>query len=69
MDSVAALVSQVGFPIGAFFLLYYLVKGELKEVTQAVNQNTLAIQRLLTYMEAKEGADIDGQRCTQVPGS
>lgn len=69
MDNAAALVSQVGFPIGAFLLLFYLVKGELKEVKETVNQNTLVIQRMLTYMEAKEGADIDGQRRAQVPGS
>lgn len=69
MDTAAALVSQVGFPIGAFLLLFYLVKGELKEVKQTVNQNTVMISRLLTYMEAKEGADIDGQRRAQVPGS
>lgn len=69
MDTAATLVSQVGFPIGAFLLLFYLVKGELKEVKQTVNQNTVMISRLLTYMEAKEGADIDGQRRSQVPGS
>lgn len=69
MENVAALVSQVGFPISAFLLLFYLVKGELKEVKETVNQNTLMVQRLLTYMEAKEGADIDGQRRAQVPGS
>ena len=69
MDTAAALVSQVGFPIGAFLLLFYLVKGELKEVKQTVNQNTVMISRLLTYMEAKEGADIDGQRRSQISGS
>ena len=62
MDSLAALISNVGFPIAAFVLIYVMMRNELKEMRKTVEQNTLAITTLLTYMETVEGGEIDGNK-------
>ena len=62
MDSLAALISNVGFPIAAFVLIYVMMRNELKEMRKTVEQNTLAITKLLTYMETVEGGEIDGNK-------
>lgn len=62
MENLTTLISNVGFPIAAFILMYVLVKNELHETRKTVEQNTLAVTKLLTFMEAKEGGDIDGDK-------
>lgn len=62
MDSLASLISNVGFPIAAFVLIYVFMRNELKEMKATVEQNTLALTKLLTFMEAKEGSEIDGNK-------
>lgn len=56
METIVAMISQVGFPIGAF-----VMKNELSEMKKTIDQNTLTVSALLTYIEAKEGSDINGK--------
>ena len=51
MDSWVSLVRDVGFPI---VLVFYLLKDR-KELTKALENNTLALQRLAN----KLGKDIE----------
>lgn len=62
MDSLASLISNVGFPIAAFVLIYVFMRNELKEMKATVEQNTIALTKLLTFMETKEGSEIDGNK-------
>lgn len=48
MSEVAQLVSSVGFPIAAFFLIFWLVKGELQAVQKAMDENTKVLVELST---------------------
>jgi len=54
---IGQLISSLGFPI---FIAIYLLNREdktLEELKEVINQNTLAIQRLLDKLEkdSKEG--------------
>lgn len=53
MEQVIQAISTVGFPIAAFLLLFWLVKEDLKQLTEAVNNNTKATDILCTLI--KEG--------------
>lgn len=61
---IAALISSVGFPIVAFYLMYRMVNGTLKECTQAIKNNTELIAKMLGVAEVlrqmKEG-EISGE--------
>ena len=53
MDSVVALITNVGFPIGVCIILMWYVKTltenhkeETKEFTEALNKNTMVLQSL-----------------------
>lgn len=61
MEVITELVSNVGFPIAAYVLLYVMINTQLKENTTAINNNTRLMQRILAYLEAQEGSDIDGE--------
>ena len=61
METIVTMISQVGFPIGAFIMLFFFMKNELSEMKKTIDQNTLTVSALLTYIEAKEGSDIDGK--------
>lgn len=50
-SEIASLVSSVGFPIVAFYLMYRMVNNQIKDNTQAMNNNTNIIHRLLEYLE------------------
>ena len=50
MPEVAQLVSSVGFPIAAFFLIFWLVKGELGAVQKAMDENTKVLVELTTVI-------------------
>lgn len=68
MTSVSTLISTVGFPIAmAMIMFYFLMKEQqshkeemsemtkaIEKTTEAVNNNTSLIQRLLDKLEVKE---------------
>lgn len=47
IDVFTWLVSNVGFPIACCILLYIQQSKQMKELTDAVNNNTLAITSLV----------------------
>lgn len=58
MDTVVQMVSSVGFPIVMCLSLFYYVKEleekhkeETKSLTDALNNNTLVLQKLCDSME------------------
>lgn len=61
MENIAAIISSVGFPIAAFILIFHYMKNQLEQMRETVHQNTIAITKLTTYMEAKERGDFDGK--------
>jgi predicted transcriptional regulator len=53
IQMITQLVSNLGFPI---FIVIYLLNREdktLEKLTEVINQNTLAIQKLLNKLEEK----------------
>lgn len=62
MQEFVTLISNVGFPIACvIFLWYYIVKmtdahkEEIDSVKEALNQNTLVLQRLVDKLDKLEG--------------
>lgn len=45
------LVSSVGFPIVAFYLMYKMVNGALKENTAEIKRNTELMSKLLAMAD------------------
>ena len=62
MTEIASVVSSVGFPIAAFILLFYYMKTTMEELRKTIEQNTLAVSKLMVYMETVERSEIDGKR-------
>lgn len=72
MTEAAQIISTVGFPIGAFLLMFWFCKDTLKTMQDTLNNsmegmkksiedNTKATASLITYMEARDRRDIDGK--------
>lgn len=52
---IITAISSVGFPIIACIALYALITKELKQVTNAIQNNTQALTALLEHLREKEG--------------
>ena len=50
-QEVAALISNVGFPIAAFVMVFWLSKTTLEECKNAITENTLTIQKLIDKLD------------------
>lgn len=59
--TIVQLIGSVGFPIVACCGLFYYMQNDAKENKEAINNNTLVVTKLLTYLETKEGHEIDGK--------
>lgn len=64
ITSIVTVISQAGFPIAACIALFWKINKqdedhskESKELTEAINNNTLVIQKLIDKLE---GSDIYG---------
>ena len=55
-EDIFNLLSNAAFPIVAFILLFWLVKDELREIRNVVQQNTNVISTLIEHFH-KEGVD------------
>lgn len=66
MSAVSQLISSVGFPIAACVALFWQMsrestqhKQEMDALKESLNQNTLAITKLVLFMQEKEGMKPD----------
>lgn len=65
-SAVSQLISGVGFPIAACVALFWQMnkestqhKEEMDALKESLNQNTLAITKLVLFMQEKEGMKPD----------
>lgn len=65
-SAVSQLISSVGFPIAACVALFWQMnrestqhKEEMDSLKDSLNKNTLAITKLVLFMEQKEGMKPD----------
>ncbi len=65
-SAVSQLISSVGFPIAACVALFWQMnrestqhKEEMNELKESLNKNTLAITKLVLFMQEKEGMKPD----------
>lgn len=65
-SAVSQLISSVGFPIAACVALFWQMnrestqhKEEMDALKESLNQNTLAITKLVLFMQEKEGMKTD----------
>lgn len=63
MNEVATLITNVGFPIGlTLILLWYIYdsnnkhKEEMDKMSEALNNNTLALTKLIDRLECEKNA-------------
>lgn len=55
IDLFTRLVSNIGFPIACCIMLYIQNSKQMKELTDAVNNNTLAITTLVEKLGGNNG--------------
>lgn len=60
LSAVVEFIGTVGFPIVAWFVLFDFQKKTITSLQETVNKNTEATNKLLQYMEFKDGKGIDG---------
>lgn len=65
-SAVSQLISSVGFPIAACVALFWQMnkestqhKEEMDTLKESLNKNTLAITKLVLFMQEKEGMTPD----------
>lgn len=66
--TISQLISSVGFPIAACVALFWQMtkeserhKEEMNALKESLNQNTLAITKLVVFMQEKEGMKDNGE--------
>lgn len=66
--AVSQLISSVGFPIAACVALFWQMtkeserhKEEMDALKESLNQNTLAITKLVLFMQEKEGMEDNAE--------
>lgn len=67
LDSLSAIVSSLGFPIGMCFILCMYIKmlndshkEETKQFADALNNNTLVLQKLCDKLDVERRSENDG---------
>lgn len=65
MTEIVTIISTVGFPIAMCLCLMWFVKylldthkTESQEFTSALNNNTLALQKLIDTIDKSEGKEV-----------
>ena len=66
LSTVSQMISSVGFPIAACVALFWQMnrestqhKEEMDALKDSLNKNTLAITKLVLFMQEKEGMKPD----------
>ena len=57
INSIATIVSSVGFPICMSIYLIYFMQTELKEMRKTIENNTITMQRIVDKLDAEEKKD------------
>lgn len=52
INTFTQLVGQIGFPIVAFLLMYKMNSETIGKMTSVIADNTAALNRILSYIEA-----------------
>lgn len=58
VTTVTTLITTVGFPIAAYILLFHSLRTDLKQLTETLNQNTIATTNLVNEIK---GGTKDGK--------
>lgn len=51
MEATLQIIQTVGFPAGAFILMYWLVRDTLNELRKSIEDNTRAITAICSMMQ------------------
>ena len=51
VNTIASIVSAIGFPIVCCFGMAYYINTTLKEFTKVMNEHTVALEKLLTVID------------------
>ena len=54
---IVEIISTLGFPAGAFCLMFWLVKDELANNRKAIESNTLALNTLIEHFHKESEGD------------
>ena len=58
VNSIATIVSSVGFPICMSIYLIYFMQTELKEMRRTIENNTITMQKIVDRLDKMESEDI-----------
>lgn len=56
-NTIISLVGSLGFPVVACIALFYFWRTDFKDLTTAINNNTLVIQKLVDKLDKEEKDD------------
>ena len=57
VNSIATIVSSVGFPICMSIYLIYFMQTELKEMRRTIENNTITMQKIVDRLDKMENED------------
>lgn len=57
ISAIVSAIGSVGFPIVACGAIFWMQNNTLKEVNQAISNNTLALTRLLAKLDMDNGKE------------
>lgn len=57
VNSIATIVSSVGFPICMSIYLIYFMQTELKEMRRTIENNTITMQKIVDRLDKMESED------------
>lgn len=55
MESIATIISTVGFPIAMCLLVYFQNTKEIDALRDAINNNTMVMQKILDRLGIEDG--------------
>ena len=58
VNSIATIVSSVGFPICMSIYLIYFMQTELKEMRRTIENNTITMQKIVDRLDKMESEDV-----------
>ena len=66
INAIASFISQLGVPVALLIAMFWLLdkersdhKDEMKNLTTAINNNTIALTKLIERMDVNEQSNLD----------